>query len=127
MTFETFAVLRAALKYEDEIYVAPLNGQHLDALPRHLAEDFHRKAMSGEDISKFNFGFINDKSDFLNRDDALKYAIDVGLLHPDSARYGSLTSAMLVENSPPGKAIDGVAERIPLKRPLWTGSWNGGD
>jgi hypothetical protein len=37
---------------------------------------------------------INDKGDFLNREDALKYAIDVGLLHTDSARY--LTSTMLL-------------------------------
>jgi hypothetical protein len=90
------AALRPALEYEGEIYKAPLNGQHLDALPKDLAKDFHRKAMSGEDISKFKFGFINDKGDFLSREEALKYAIDNGLLHP---RYGTLTSAMLVENA----------------------------
>jgi hypothetical protein len=88
------AGLHPALEYEGEIYKAPLNGQHLDALPEHLANEFHQKAMTGEDISKFSFGFVNDKGDFLNREDALKYAIDVGLLHKDSARY--LTSTMLL-------------------------------
>lgn len=44
--------LYPALAYEGEIYEAPLNGQHLDALPKHLADDFHRKAMSGEDESQ---------------------------------------------------------------------------
>lgn len=89
------AILRPALKYEGKIYLAPYNGQHLDALPKYLADEFHQKAMSGEDISKFVFGFINDKDDFLNREDALKYAIDEGLLHPNDAQYGELTSSML--------------------------------
>jgi hypothetical protein len=92
------AVLHPALEYEGEIYKAPINGQHLDALPKRLADEFHQKAMSGEDISQFNFGFINDKGDFLSREEALRYAIDVGLLRPDSTRFGKLTSAMLVEN-----------------------------
>ena len=103
------AVLSPALKYEGEIYIAPLNGQHADALPQHLADDFHQKAMIGEDISKFNFGFINDKGDFLNREDALKYAIDVGLLHSNNARYVTLTSTMLDENAQRGTAIEDVA------------------
>jgi hypothetical protein len=74
------AVLLRTLEYEGEIYKAPLNGQHLDALPEHMANEFHRKGMRGEDNSKFSFGFINDKGDFLNREDALKYAVDVGLV-----------------------------------------------
>jgi hypothetical protein len=98
------ASLNPALKYEGEIYKAPLNGQHLDALPKHLADEFHQKAMSGEDISKFKFGFINDKGEFLSREDALKYAIDVGLLHPNNAKYATLTSGMLIENAQRGKA-----------------------
>jgi hypothetical protein len=93
------AVLHPALEYESEIYKAPINGQHLDALPKHLADVFHQKAMNGEDISNFSFGFINDKGNFLNREDALKYAIDEGLLHPNDARYVTLTSAMLVRKS----------------------------
>jgi hypothetical protein len=97
------AALQPALEYEGEIYTAPLNGQHLDALPKHLAKDFHQKAMSGEDISKFNFGFINDKGEFLSREDALKYAIDVGLLHPNNAKYATLTSGMLIEMLNVGK------------------------
>ncbi|MGE9010570.1 hypothetical protein ACO2JO_18450 [Leptospira interrogans] len=95
VTISMNRVLLPALNYEDEIYVAPLNGQHLDALPKHLADDFHQKAMSGDDISKFNFGFVTDKGDFLNREDALKYAIEVGLLHPSNAQYVALTSGLL--------------------------------
>jgi hypothetical protein len=91
------ATLLPALKYREQLYTAPPHGQHLDALPKHLADDFHRKAMSGGDISKFNFGFINDKGEFLSREDAFKYAIDEGLLHPDRANCGALTSTMLVE------------------------------
>jgi len=92
-------ILHPALKYEGEIYKAPLNGQHLDALPKHLADVFHRKAINGEDISKFNFGFINDKGEFLNRKDALKYAIEVGLVHPMEAQHETLTSTMLNEGN----------------------------
>ena len=115
------AVLHPALEYEGEVYKAPLKGQHLDALPKRLADDFKRKAMSGEDVSKFNFGFINDKGDFLNREDALKYAIDEGLVHPDSARYGTLTSTMLDENAQRGTAIEDVAKRDPAENPtmMW--------
>lgn len=97
MALRSGAVLRPALQYEGEVYIAPLNGQHLDALPPELVNRFRHRSLSGGDISKFKFGFINDKGDFLNREVALKYAIDNGLLHPDSARYGTLTSAMLVE------------------------------
>lgn len=91
--------LRPALKYEGKIYKAPVMksgefGQHLDAIPSNLRDEFTRQAMSGEDISNFNFGFMNHKSQFLNREDALKYAIDNGLLDPHAARYGALTSTM---------------------------------
>jgi hypothetical protein len=72
MTVGSSSVLVPALEYEGKVYKAPLHGQHLDALPKHLAKDFHQKAMRGEDISKFKFGFINDRGDFLNREDALK-------------------------------------------------------
>lgn len=116
MTSEPCAVLHPALEYEGKIYKAPLKGQHLDALPKHLFDEFHQKAMSGEDISKFNFGFINDKGDFLNREDALKYAIDQGLLHQDNARYGMLTSTMLFEIVQRGKAIEDIAEGKPAEK-----------
>ena len=124
-----FSILRPALKYEAEIYEAPFNGQHLDALPKHLADDFHQRAMSGEDISKFNFGFINEKGDFLNREDALKYAIEVGLLHPDSAKFGKLTSSMLGENTQRGTAIVDVAksDHAEIGRLLKAPNRNAGD
>src|ERR1700733_10244627 len=95
MTSEACPSLRPALKYEGEIYEAPLNGQHSDAIPAHLADEFQHRAMSGEDISKFSFGFINDKGDFLSREYALKYAIEIGLFHPDKAKNKTLTSSML--------------------------------
>jgi hypothetical protein len=90
------ASLRPALKYGNEIYTAPLNGQHLDALPAHLARTFQRQALSGEDISEFRFGFVDGEGDFFNREDALRYAIDVGLLHPNAAGCGTLTSDMIL-------------------------------
>jgi len=109
------AVLRPALKYNGEIYIAPLNGQHLDALPPQLVDEFRHRSLTGKDISKFNFGFINDKSDFLNREDALTYAIDVGLLNLNSAQYMSLTSTMLLEGAQHGKAIEDLNEGDPAE------------
>ena len=97
MTKTSGVFLKPALEYEGEIYIAPLFGQHLDALPNHLAAGFHQKALSGDDISAFNFGFVNDAGDFLNREDALKYAIDCGLVRADTAKRTMLTSSMLVE------------------------------
>lgn len=86
--------LRPALKYQGKIYKAPMGGQHMDAIPQNLQAEFTRQAMSGEDISNFNFGFLNHKGHFLNREDALKYAIDEGLLSPHDAKFGALTSSM---------------------------------
>lgn len=96
MTLGAGPFLRPALKYEGKIYKAPVNGQHLDALPDNLVNQFHQDAMSGEDISKYNFGFMNHKGQFLDREKALDYAIKEGLLHPNSeaARAGTLTSTM---------------------------------
>lgn len=88
-------VLRPALKYKDKIYKAKEGQQHLDALPVELQDTFQKMAMSGEDISHFNFGFINHKGHFLQREDALKYAIDNGLLDPNDAKYGTLVTTML--------------------------------
>lgn len=86
--------LRPALKYEGKIYKAPMGGEHMDAIPKDLQPEFTRQAMSGEDISNFNFGFMNHKGQFLDREKALKYAIDEGLLSPHDAKYGALTSTM---------------------------------
>jgi hypothetical protein len=89
------ASLRPALRYGCEIYAAPLNGQHLDALPAHLAPEFHRRAMRGDDLGEFRFGFVDGEGNFLNREDALRYAIEAGLLHPNEAACGKLTSGMI--------------------------------
>lgn len=104
--------LRPALKYQGKIYKAPIGAEHMDAIPESLRPEFTRQAMSGEDISNFNFGFMNHKGQFLNREDALKYAIDNGLLDPHSARYGALTSTLMEDSSQPGAAI-GALEKSP--------------
>lgn len=87
--------LRPALKYMDKIYKAKPGEQHLDAIPAELRATFEKQALSGEDISNFNFGFINHKGHFLQREDALKYAIDHGILDPNDAKYGTLVTTML--------------------------------
>lgn len=90
--------LRPALKYEGKIYKAPVGGEHMDAIPETLRPEFTKQAMSGEDISNFNFGFMNHKGQFLDREKALKYAIDEGLLSPHDAKYGALTSTLMADN-----------------------------
>lgn len=90
--------LRPALKYEGKIYKAPEGGQHLDALPKDLQATFEKQAMSGEDISNFNFGFMNHKGQFLSREKALDYAIKEGLVDPSVGQYGALTSTLFNEN-----------------------------
>lgn len=86
--------LRPALKYKDKLYKGKEGQQHLDVIPADLYPTFQKQAMSGEDISNFNFGFINDKGHFLSREDALKYGIDNGLIDPHAGKYGALTSTM---------------------------------
>lgn len=106
--------LRPALKVNGKIYKAPMNGQHMDAIPESMQADFTRKAMSGDDISHYNFGFMNHKGQFLSREDALQYAIDQGLLNPNSeaARTGTLTSTMdlLSDTGKPAMAIKGFED-----------------
>ncbi len=97
--------LRPALKYEGKIYKAPMGGEHMDAVPPNLRNEFTKQAMSGEDISNFNFGFINHKGQFLNREDALKYAIDQGLISEHNAKFGALTSTLMADTSKEGAAI----------------------
>ena len=100
--------LRPALKYKEKIYKAPPGGQHLDALPAELAPEFQRMAMSGEDISHYNFGFMNHKGHFLDREAALKYAIDEGLMSPHDAKFGALTSTMFADSSKEASAIKSI-------------------
>ena len=71
-----------------------MGAEHSDAIPQSLLPEFTRQAMSGKDISNFNFGFMNHKGQFLNRKDALKYAVDQGLMSPHDAKFGALTSTM---------------------------------
>lgn len=104
--------LRPALKYEGKVYKAPQGGQHMDAVPAHLQDEFTRAAMRGDDISNYNFGFMNHKGQFLSREAALDYAIKEGLIDPSSAeaRAGVLTSTMYSDTTKPGAAIAGVAK-----------------
>ncbi len=106
--------LRPALKYEGKIYKAPVGGQHLDALPPELADTFQKQAMSGEDISNFNFGFMNHKGQFLTREKALDYAINEGLVDPHAGQYGTLTSTLLADSSQPGMAIEAMKAAKPF-------------
>jgi hypothetical protein len=67
-------------------------------------------AMSGEDISHYNFGFVNDKGQFLNREKALDYGINTGLIDPHAGKYGALTSTLMADSSKPGTAIEAMAK-----------------
>lgn len=101
--------LRPALKFKEKIYKAPPGGQHLDALSPEMYSEFQKLAMSGEDINHYNFGFMNHKGQFLSREKALDYAIEHGLLNPNSeaARAGTLTSTMdlMADSSKPAAAV----------------------
>jgi len=101
--------LRPALKYGEKLYKGKPGQQHMDVIPQELYPTFQKQAMSGEDISNFNFGFLNHKGQFLNREDALKYAIDNGLIDPHSAQYGALTSTLMSDTAKPGAAIEAMA------------------
>ena len=93
-------MLRPALKYKEKIYKAKEGQQHLDALPENLRDEFQQMALSGEDISHYNFGFMDHKGRFLQREDALKYAIDNGMIDPQDAKFGTLTSTMFADSKP---------------------------
>lgn len=97
--------LRPALKYMDKIYKAKPGQQHLDALPPDLLNTFQKQALSGEDISNFNFGFMNHKGHFMSREDALKYAIDNGILDPNDAKFKTLVTTMLNQSGGEGKLV----------------------
>lgn len=108
--------LRPALKYEGKIYKAPPGGQHLDAIPKSLQDTFQQQALSGDDISNFNFGFMNHKGQFLNRDQALDYAVKEGMLDPRDAQAGTLTSTMNLrsDSSEPGAALSALEHAEPF-------------
>lgn len=105
--------LRPALKYKDKLYKGKEGQQHLDVIPENLYGDFQKKAMSGEDIKEYNFGFVNDKGQFLTREKALEYGINTGLIDPQAGKYGALTSTLMADSSKPGTAIEAVAKTAP--------------
>lgn len=98
--------LRPALKYKEKLYKGKDGQQHMDVIPDALYPEFQRMAMSGEDISHYNFGFYNDKGQFLSREKALQYGIDTGLIDPQAGKFGALTSTLLADSSKPGVAIE---------------------
>lgn len=106
--------LRPALKHKERLYKGKPGQEHQDIIPKELYDDFSRKAMSGEDLAEYNFGFINDKGHFLNREDALKYGIDTGLIDPHSGRFGALTTTLMADSSKPGTAIEAMKGIDPV-------------
>ena len=102
--------LRPALRYKDRLYKGKEGQQHLDVIPENLYGDFQKKAMSGDDIAEYNFGFINDKGQFLSREKALEYGINTGLIDPQAGKFGALTSTLMADSSKPGTAIEALAK-----------------
>ena len=106
--------LRPALKHKEKLYKGKPGQEHQDIIPKELYEDFRQKAMSGEDLAEYNFGFINDKGHFLDREKALKYGIDTGIIDPHSGRFGALTTTLMADSSKPGTAIEAMAKANPF-------------
>lgn len=98
--------LRPALKYKDKLYKGKAGQEHQDVIPQHLYSEFQDMAMKGEDISHYNFGFVNNKGHFLDREKALQYGIDNGLIDPQAGKFGALTSTLMADSSKPGVAIE---------------------
>lgn len=107
--------LRPALKYKDRLYKGKEGQQHMDVIPNELYPEFQKMAMSGEDISHYNFGFVNDKGQFLTREKALQYAVDTGLVDKQAGQYGALTSTLMADSSKPGTAIEAMAKTVNWK------------
>lgn len=105
--------LRPALKHKEKLYKGKPGQEHQDIIPDSLYKDFQKKAMSGDDLAEYNFGFVNDKGHFLNREDALKYGIDNGLIDPQAGKYGALTSTLFSDSSKPGVAIESQKQLPP--------------
>jgi hypothetical protein len=100
--------LRPALKYKDRLYKGKEGQAHQDVIPDALYPEFQKLAMTGDDISHYNFGFHNDKGQFLSREKALEYGINTGLIDPAAGKYGALTSTLLADSSKPGTAIEAM-------------------
>lgn len=108
------ASLRPALKHKERLYKGKPGQEHQDIIPDALYNDFQKKALSGQDLAEYNFGFINDKGHFLSREDALKYGIDNGIIDPHSGKFGALTTTLLADSSKPGVAIEAMAKANPF-------------
>jgi len=106
--------LRPALRHKEKLYKGKPGQEHQDIIPDSLYNDFQKKAMSGEDLAEYNFGFVNDKGHFLSREDALKYGIDNGLIDPQAGKYGALTSTLFADSSKPGTAIEAMKAANPF-------------
>jgi hypothetical protein len=106
--------LRPALKYKDKLYKGKDGQQHLDVIPESVYPEFQQKAMSGQDINEFKFGFVNDKGHFLDREAALRYGIDTGLVDPQAGKFGALTSTLMADSSKPGIAIEAMKTAQPF-------------
>lgn len=102
--------LRPALKHNEKLYKGKPGQEHQDIIPDTLYNDFQKKAMRGDDLAEYNFGFVNDKGHFLSREDALKYGIDNGLIDPQAGKFGALTSTLMADSSKPGTAIEAMAK-----------------
>ena len=98
--------LRPALKHKEKLYKGKPGQEHQDIIPDSLYNDFQKKAMSGQDLAEYNFGFVNDKGHFLSREQALEYGIANGLIDPHAGKFGVLTSTMFSDSSKPGVAIE---------------------
>lgn len=105
--------LRPALKHKERLYKGKPGQEHQDIIPDALYNDFQKKALAGQDLAEYNFGFINDKGHFMTREDALKYGIDNGIIDPHSGKYGALTTTLLSDSSKPGVAIEAMAKTAP--------------
>lgn len=100
--------LRPALRHKEKLYKGKPGQEHQDIIPDSLYNDFQKKAMAGQDLADYNFGFVNDKGHFLSREDALKYGIDNGIIDQQAGKFGTLTSTMFADSSKPGVAIEAV-------------------
>lgn len=95
---ETKAFLRPALKYGEKLYKGKPGQQHHDIIPSDLYGDYSRKALRGDDMADYNFGFMDHKGRFLSREDALNYAIENGLVNSEMKKMGVLTSDVEIPN-----------------------------
>lgn len=110
--------LRPALRHKEKLYKGKPGQEHQDIIPDSLYNDFQKKAIAGQDLADYNFGFVNDKGHFLSREDALKYGIDNGLIDPQSGKFGTLTSTMFNDASKPGIAIENALPQGYTLKPV---------